>query len=187
MTYQGLHKVISGGQTGADQGGLIAAKLRNLATGGTAPANFMTSSGPEPTLGTLYGLIARGTLQSRTKQNIVNSDATLVLSNDMVSPGTRLTRNTCKTLGKPCFEFDTTELMTAYGDTFGDTGGVAATLLDAMCRTICLKLIRLNVGVLNVAGNRERYPTLRTTMLTSQIVGKVIDLLEHEGLVIHPL
>lgn len=41
-----LRKIISGGQTGADQGGLRAGRLLHLETGGTAPHNWMTEQGP---------------------------------------------------------------------------------------------------------------------------------------------
>jgi hypothetical protein len=36
------NKIISGGQTGADQGGLEGARLLGIQTGGTAPYNWMT-------------------------------------------------------------------------------------------------------------------------------------------------
>ncbi len=38
-------RIISGGQTGADRAGLEAGKLLGVATGGTAPANFLTENG----------------------------------------------------------------------------------------------------------------------------------------------
>ena len=40
-----IFKIISGGQTGADKGGLIAAKKANIKTGGIAPKGFMTEAG----------------------------------------------------------------------------------------------------------------------------------------------
>jgi hypothetical protein len=39
-----LTKVISGGQTGADQGGLRAAQAAGIATGGWAPKGWLTES-----------------------------------------------------------------------------------------------------------------------------------------------
>jgi len=41
----GLEMVISGGQTGADRGGLIAAKALGIPTGGTAPLGYKTEAG----------------------------------------------------------------------------------------------------------------------------------------------
>jgi hypothetical protein len=49
-------KVISGGQSGADIAALRAAKLCGLPTGGVAPEDYITSSGPKPELGTEFGL-----------------------------------------------------------------------------------------------------------------------------------
>ena len=41
-------KVCSGGQTGADLGGLIAAKQAGLETFGWMPPGFLTEFGPKP-------------------------------------------------------------------------------------------------------------------------------------------
>jgi hypothetical protein len=38
-------RIISGGQTGADRAGLEAGRLLGVATGGTAPNNFLTEQG----------------------------------------------------------------------------------------------------------------------------------------------
>jgi hypothetical protein len=40
-------KVISGGQTGADQGGLVAARTLKIETGGTAAKGWLTEDGPK--------------------------------------------------------------------------------------------------------------------------------------------
>ena len=40
-------KIISGGQTGADIGGLIGAKRAGIKTGGTAPRGYKTEKGPQ--------------------------------------------------------------------------------------------------------------------------------------------
>lgn len=40
-----ISKIISGGQTGADQGGLSAAIILNIKTGGTAPKGYRTQAG----------------------------------------------------------------------------------------------------------------------------------------------
>jgi len=46
MRMHSVAKIISGGQTGADQGGLNAGLLLGIETGGTAPPRFMTDAGP---------------------------------------------------------------------------------------------------------------------------------------------
>ncbi|KAL6067628.1 Molybdenum carrier, variant 4 [Balamuthia mandrillaris] len=63
-------KIISGGQTGADRAGLEAGRLLGIATGGTAPSNFLTERGPDQTLKRLFGLTADGDLSyaARTRK-----------------------------------------------------------------------------------------------------------------------
>ena len=43
-----LTKIISGGQTGADYGALLAAHALGLETGGWAPKGWRTEDGPKP-------------------------------------------------------------------------------------------------------------------------------------------
>lgn len=79
-----LEKVISGGQTGADRAGLEAARNLNLDTGGWAPANYLTSQGPDHRLKD-FGLqkmpkLARACTMyiQRSKRNVDESDGTVV-------------------------------------------------------------------------------------------------------------
>jgi Circularly permutated YpsA SLOG family len=50
-------RVITGGQTGADQAGLRAAKAFGIATGGFMPRGFLTEDGPRPDFSELYGAV----------------------------------------------------------------------------------------------------------------------------------
>jgi len=50
--------VLSGGQTGADEGALAAAAARGVATGGYMPRNCETEAGARPDLAERYGLEA---------------------------------------------------------------------------------------------------------------------------------
>lgn len=97
-----LTKIISGGQTGADQGGLVAAKQLGLQTGGTAPKGFRTDTGPNRELAN-YGLVehSNSSYKPRTIENVRNSDGTVWFGN-VNSPGARLTISTCVKLKKPC-------------------------------------------------------------------------------------
>lgn len=52
-----MFKVISGGQTGADQAGLRAARAAGLVTGGWAPRGWLTEAGPAPRLAREFGLV----------------------------------------------------------------------------------------------------------------------------------
>lgn len=95
-------KIISGGQTGADQGGLVGAKEVGIPTGGIAPKGWKTETGREPNLKN-YGLIEHQSTayQARTKENIRLSDGTAIFSLDVESTGTVLTILTCRQLSKP--------------------------------------------------------------------------------------
>ena len=129
-----LIKVISGGQTGADQAGLAAAKACGIATGGTAPPGFMTSSGPMPELKYKFGMVEGEadprTYPKRTRKNVQDSDGTVLFGNTG-SPGCKLTLRCCIELGKPHLSNPDVPELVAF--------------------IKCYK-----IGVLNVAGNRER-------------------------------
>ena len=45
-----IKKIISGGQTGADRGGLLAGRHLGIETGGTAPPDFITEVGVDDSL-----------------------------------------------------------------------------------------------------------------------------------------
>ena len=127
-------KIISGGQTGADQAGLHAGRALGIKTGGTAPPGFMTDAGPCPTLKHLYGLEEGesdpSTYPKRTRKNVLDSDGTVLFGN-MISPGCRLTLRYCIALRKPFSINPDADELRAFIK--------SSTIL-----------------VLNVAGNRER-------------------------------
>ena len=132
-------KIISGGQTGADQGGLEAGKELGLETGGWAPYGWKTEDGPNKPLLEAYGLkmCLKEGYPARTRKNVEDSDLT-VLFGRMDSPGSKLTSKLCIALDKH----------------------FAVNPLPNMLRTLIKKY---DVDVLNVAGNREsRSPGLQT-------------------------
>ncbi len=129
-----IKKIISGGQTGADQGGLCAGKFLGLETGGTAPPNFMTHDGPNfELLHDIYGLTEGEpdpkVYPKRTCANVQDSDGT-VLFGRAGSPGSRLTRTLCLAMGRPL-------------------------LVNPDVRQLRTFIERNFIQVLNVAGNRE--------------------------------
>lgn len=77
MPKTSIEKIISGGQTGADQGGLLAAKELGIKTGGYIVRAYMTENGPAPWLAE-YGLIELPDYNypARTRKNVQESDAT---------------------------------------------------------------------------------------------------------------
>jgi Circularly permutated YpsA SLOG family len=92
--------VISGGQTGADQAGLRAARGAGIPTGGFASLGWETEDGPAPWLAD-FGLVEcpEAGYPARTIANILGSDATLWFDSTD-SPGGRLTVGTVRKHGK---------------------------------------------------------------------------------------
>lgn len=84
-------KIISGGQTGADRGGLEAGRELGFETGGWVPKGWLTEIGPDPTLAD-FGCIEHISSQypPRTKANVFSSDGTVWFGNTE-SPGYRCT------------------------------------------------------------------------------------------------
>lgn len=91
-----ITKIISGGQTGADQAGLRAARRHGFKTGGYAPKNYMTEDGPALLVLKSYGLVAIDSLNYpvRTEMNVQKADAMLWFGRPY-SPGGKCTINFC--------------------------------------------------------------------------------------------
>ena len=71
-------KVISGGQTGADQAGLIVAQRFGIPTGGWMPRGWKTATGANPQLAEAFGLREHtGDYADRTAANVRDSDGTI--------------------------------------------------------------------------------------------------------------
>ena len=161
-----IQKVISGGQTGADQGGLMAAWERGIPTGGWTPAEFRTNLGPNPLLEVL-GLetTSQRGYQHRTCLNVQEADATILFGFDLTSPGSQLTYREAVATGKPvfCFEFP-------HGRRDEDVQEVR--LVEA-CAAF---LLRHRPAVLNVAGNRDTEANLSNYRATRRLLGLVLDL-----------
>ena len=93
-------------QSGADLGALKGAREMNIATGGYAPLGYRTEDGPKPNLGRLFGIAesVHSDYATRTRENIDMADVVIVAARHMDSPGTLLTLETARKLGKPLFE-----------------------------------------------------------------------------------
>lgn len=98
-----LKKIISGGQSGADQAGLVAAKEFGFESGGWAPKGWKTSQGKrQGLLQTVYGLQEhKGGYRERTWTNVEDSDGTIRLAHNFNSPGEKCTLNAIKRYKKP--------------------------------------------------------------------------------------
>ena len=134
-----LIKVISGGQTGADQAGLVAAKNCKLKTGGFMPKGFRTDEGDNPSLGKKFNLEETSSpdYPFRTRLNVANSAATIIFGNPN-SPGCKLTIKLCNELNKPYLKV---------------SGNIA---IELVVPVIVKWMKTYNVNILNVAGNREK-------------------------------
>jgi len=102
-----LKKVVSGGQRGADQGGLAAAKDMGLETGGWVPKGWITLNGSNPTLSKL-GLMEHSSSKypPRTYSNVKDSDGTIRLAYDFGTPGELCTLKAIEFYNKPHFDID---------------------------------------------------------------------------------
>jgi Circularly permutated YpsA SLOG family len=131
-----LAKIISGGQTGADQAAWRAATSYRVSTGGWMPEGFLTEDGPRPEFAEQYGAeeLPTDSDLARTGQNVHDSDATLWFGETTTSAAQE-TVGACQRLGKPC--------MPVYPGASFQPSHVAAWILEMKIRT------------LNVAGNSE--------------------------------
>jgi hypothetical protein len=74
-----LTKVVSGGQTGADQAGWRAARAFGIPTEGSMPLGFLTEEGPRLEFAELYGAVEIPTADypAQTRRNATLADATV--------------------------------------------------------------------------------------------------------------
>lgn len=101
--------IISGGQTGVDRGALEAALAMGVPCGGWCPAGRRAEDGVIPARFPLREM-STPAYAARTRQNILDSDATLILHFGALEGGTRQTREFCRELGKPCLVLDASRL-----------------------------------------------------------------------------
>src|SRR5262245_26831515 len=132
MPNHGIVRVISGGQWGADYGGLEAAEHLGIPTGGHAPKNYKTERGSNPELRKRFKLFETHSpgYSVRTRINVADADGTLIMATDRKSSGTLLTISCCEELERPYIVNPRLEEFRAW-------------------------LLVHKIKVLNVAGNRE--------------------------------
>lgn len=94
--------IITGGQSGADQGAWRAARAAGIPTGGFMPLRFLTEGGPRPEFAGLYGAVEMPTpdYRARTEENVRRSEATLWFG-DTRTPGAKATLRACEGMGRP--------------------------------------------------------------------------------------
>lgn len=129
--------VISGGQTGADLAGLLAAERCCIPTTGWAPRGFKTEKGPQPLLAHRFSLKEhpKSNYDARTIDNARAACVTLILSPKSRSSGTIVTMNACNAAQRPYL--------------------LLSTFDDSAAEIAKLWLVENKAIVLNIAGNRE--------------------------------
>lgn len=135
-----LKRIVSGGQTGADQAGLFAGKALGIPTGGFMPKGWLTEEGPRPELKELFGMeeASGSNYRTRTMWNVRTTDCTLIFG-DETSQGSALTITHCKERGKPY-------LVVPFPTSFSP---------DTTAKIVRTWLAEKNPEYLNIAGNRE--------------------------------
>lgn len=104
-----LRRIVSGGQSGVDRAALDAARAAGYAIGGWCPAGRWAEDGP---IDPAYPLRETATADpaERTRLNIRDSDATLILAPDGrtqgIPDGTALTADAAPRLGRPFLVLD---------------------------------------------------------------------------------
>lgn len=136
-----LLRIISGGQTGADQGALEAAKELGIATGGWMPRGFLTETGFRPEFAVQFGMREHPQAEyaRRTEGNVVFADGTIIFG-DVTSAGNLSTKELCAKHDKSCHVLP------------WQSGQPVP--LESI-RDFLRWLAEYRVTVLNVAGNRE--------------------------------
>jgi len=139
-----LKKIISGGQTGVDRGALDAALAAGFPCGGWCPEGRVAEDGPIAPRYPVIELPGAGYRQ-RTRQNVVDSDGTLVVYFGELAGGTRETVRFCEHFRKPVLVVD----------------GAIASPTQIAAKAADFVTTR-GIAVLNVAGPRENnYPGAR--------------------------
>ncbi|MGD8368675.1 MAG: putative molybdenum carrier protein [Desulfobacterales bacterium] len=131
-----ITKVISGGQSGADQGARHAAKKLGVPFGGRIPEDRPPEERVLPFAYTPHEMPAQRTLTAIEK-NILESDGTLILTHGRLTGGSLLTKKLCKRHKKPWLHKDLTEKW--YADVSSE---------------IHSWVVKQGVEILNVAGPR---------------------------------
>ncbi len=136
-----IAKIVSGGQTGADRGGLQAAMDNGIRHGGWCPRGRIAEDGSVPGRFLLLET-AETDYRVRTERNVVESDATILFSHGAPQGGTALTLDLCRRHNKPFFHMDLAS----------DDDKHIAEAIASFASTIR----NSNTGIaLNIAGSRE--------------------------------
>jgi hypothetical protein len=103
-------KIVSGGQTGADRGGLDAAIYCGLPCGGWIPKDRLSEGGRIPAKYEELSELDSADYLNRTHANVVDSDATLIFSHGALEGGSLETAQLAGRHNRPCLHVDPKKL-----------------------------------------------------------------------------
>jgi hypothetical protein len=132
-----LAKIISGGQTGVDHGALDAALDNKFPCGGWCPPGRMAEDG---TIDDIYPMseMDHGSYAERTRQNVIDSDGTVIIYFGELEGGTKVTLQNCIHMKKPY------ELINAQENS------------ETRATEVILRFVEsFSINTLNVAGPRQ--------------------------------
>lgn len=153
-----LKRIVSGGQTGADQGALSACLQRGFPCGGWIPRGRRTEKGRVPARYRTLREHPSRHYPPRTERNVARADGTLVFTYGKPDGGSRLTIDFARKHGKPCLKVDLNKPPEA----------VVASILRWLRRRLPAR------AVLNVAGSRRsKAPGIH--MAVKRVIGAVLE------------
>lgn len=129
--------IVSGGQTGADRGGLDAAIALGIDHSGWCPAGRRAEDGAVPFAYNLRETLATD-YSVRTKLNVRDADGTVVFTRGAAKGGSALTIDYARSIGRPVLHIDLAQVTLA----------TAAICVRAWCA-------EHEIRILNVAGSRD--------------------------------
>lgn len=132
-----VSKIVSGGQTGADRAALDVGLDLGLEVSGWCPRGRRAEDGPIPERYPLQELDSKS-YAARTKKNVEDSDATLIITYGEPGAGSQLTIDHAARLGRPHLHLEIEDLVD-----------------EDAAREVRAWLDRARPGILNVAGSRE--------------------------------
>jgi hypothetical protein len=109
-----LKKIISGGQTGADQAALDAAIKLDIPYGGWLPKGRLTENGPLPQKYELQELSSQSYAE-RTEKNVLESDGTLIISHGRLTGGSEYTADMAVKHGRVYLHVDLEKISAFQG------------------------------------------------------------------------
>ena len=97
-----INRIVSGGQTGVDRAALDVALALGIACGGWCPKGRRAEDG---VIAATYPLIETEgrSYRQRTRLNVQDSDATLILNRGKLQGGTAYTQQLAQKMDKPCW------------------------------------------------------------------------------------